>query len=98
MSVNMNLSNAQVEAIERILDHRNTAIEVKETMFLFADNRTLGAFIRNSIVSFDNECGIYTLTHYGIQSYCATILTKYDGPTHERIHAALTNYQRLFNS
>lgn len=99
MSVNMNLSEAQINTLEEILSDKTLRAEALYNMpAIVTDNRILGALLRNSIVVYYKDDGRYELTSYGIQSYCATILTKYDGATHERIHVALNNYQRLFNS
>ncbi len=95
-SINMNLSSAQIDAIENILAWPTRY--VSNLLDTPINNNTWSALVAHNIVTYDCSSGDITLTHYGIQSYCATILTKYTGTTHERIHSALNNYQRLFNS
>lgn len=92
--VNANLTDAQINAIEKSLNlYRDEWIALDQ----FIDGRILAALMRYGVIIQDDDTSAYGLTPYGIQSYCATILTKYDGPTHDRIHSALNNYQRLFN-
>ena len=90
---NTNLSERQIDAIESIL---TLGVNDLRASFLPISGRTHDALVRGSILERTAEQQ-WQLTNYGIQSYCATILTKYSGATHERIHSALNNYQRLFN-
>lgn len=87
-----NLSDAQIEAIERILE---LFVYDLQTLPMLLDGRVFKALCRtNILVQVGHE---YQITPHGIRSYCATVLTKYTGATHERIHSALNDYQRLFN-
>ncbi len=86
MKPNMNMPAKQLDAIEFILNQPYQGIRLD----IGIDGRTFDAMVRRGIIQDDR------ITVYGIQSYCVTILTKYDGATHERIHSALNNYQRLF--
>lgn len=91
-NVNMNLSDKQIHVLERCLDRDYL---YWEKLADHIELRTYHALIRLGIIE-ESEFRHCVLTPYGIQSYCATILTKYEGATHERIHSALNNYQRLF--
>ena len=96
-NVNTNLSDAQVEAMERILTNwydKHIGNLANHTI----DGRVWRGLLNKGLITYDHVSGDINMPPYAIQSLCATILTKYDGATHERIHGNLSNYQRLFNS
>lgn len=90
-----NLSDPQIEAIERILNWFDCHIGNISNHTV--DRRVWAGLLRHGIITYDHQAGNVTITPFGIQSYCATVVTKYTGATHERIHSSLNNYQRLFN-
>lgn len=92
--VSMNLSEAQIDLIERALTWSRYTFDAQICQ---EDQRVIMGLIRNELLEYNSATGDYTITDYGIKSYCATILTKYEGATHDRILSALHNYQRLFS-
>lgn len=90
---NPNLTLAQINAFEHMLNMQELT-ELTQKI----DLRVLSGFLHNDMLVFNSDTQSYTITPYGIQSYCASVLSKVGGNSHDRIYDALTKYRKLFPS
>lgn len=96
MQVDMNLSAAQMDAIERIFNWYDNHIGNISNHTI--KGNVWKGLMSAGIITYDHDSGKVTMTDYGIKSYIVTSITKYNYDNVSMIQHALKNYERLFNS